>query len=326
MQPSSQTQSSNAQCSITAFQKQQTGKQNGYTVLAYYHLTALDDPQNEVCEHKKFLQTLDVKARIYLSNQGINGQMSIAQDQAKTYMDWLSSKPAFCGVEFKLQPCSEHVFPRLTIKVRKELVALGQEVSMDERGEYLSPKEWRCALESEDDKIVLDVRNDYEWKVGHFEGAELFSCQTFKDFTHSVVELKKKIDAKKTKVLMYCTGGIRCELFSALLKQEGIDQVYQLHGGVIRYGEEEKTKHWLGKLFVFDDRLAVNVSADESAQVIGKCHHCQTATESYYNCANMDCNELFLCCPDCAARVRPYEFAHKPFRRWYHYAKTKKGE
>lgn len=136
---------------------------------------------------------------------------------------------------------------------------------------------------------------------------------------------------------MYCTGGIRCELYSAILKEKGFENVYQLNGGVIGYGLEQGNKHWLGKLFVFDDRLAVPISQEGESPVIGKCHHCGKDNENYYNCANMDCNHLFLCCPEClkeftgcccsqcqqATRVRPYheQNAHKPFRRWYHYEK-----
>jgi UPF0176 protein len=308
-----------------------------YLVLAYYHLVQLDNPQLEVEDHKEFLSARDVRARVYISTQGINGQMSAAPDDAYAYMQWLSQKAAFKDVEFKIQNYPEHCFPRLTIKVRKELVALGESVSLENRADYLTPSEWKKTIESDEDKVVLDVRNDYEWKLGHFEGAELFPCETFKDFKESVVELKKRIDSEKTKVLMYCTGGIRCEIFSALLKKEGIDNVFQLHGGIIRYGEEEGAKNWLGKLFVFDDRLAVPLSENSEAVAIGKCHHCAKANESYYNCANMDCNELFLCCVEClekfkgccmeeclhAKRVRPYQFSHKPFRKWYNYAKSK---
>lgn len=310
--------------------------ENQYVVLAYYHLVDLASPEEEVLAHKKFLANRDVKARVYISTQGINGQMSAAKDDATAYMEWLSQRSPYQGVEFKLQPHAEHVFPRLTIKVRKELVALGAPVPMNLRGEYMEPSEWREAIESDEEKIIIDVRNNYEWMLGHFQGAELLPCETFKEFKESAVELKKRIDPKKTKVLMYCTGGIRCELFSSLLKQEGIENIYQLHGGVIRYGEQEGSKHWLGKLFVFDDRLAVPLS-DEETPKIGVCHHCGVANESYYNCASLDCNELFLCCAAClekfrgcckeacsqAKRVRPYQFSHKPFRRWYNYANTK---
>ncbi len=306
-------------------------------ILAYYHLVHLTDPEEEVRLHKEFLSRCDAKARIYISKQGINGQMSIAAGDGKAYMEWLASRSPFQGVTFKIQEHPEHVFPRLTIKCKKELVALGKEVSIDDRGTYLTAHEWAQTLADDSEKIVLDTRNDYEWKLGRFVGAELFPCTTFKEFTHSVAALKSRVQGKDTKVLMYCTGGIRCELFSALLKQEGINNVFQLEGGIIRYGQLEKTKHWQGKLFVFDDRLACSLTPNTEAEVIGTCHHCNKSIEAYYNCANMDCNELFLCCPECLdrfkgccqescmhkERVRPYKYVGKPFRRWHHYAKTK---
>lgn len=310
-----------------------------YLVISYYYLMHLENPAQEVKIQKEFLATLDVRSRIYVSNQGVNAQMSALKKDGDIYMQWIASRPLFKGVEFKVQPYSDHAFPRCTVKVRKELAALGCDVSIDERGEYLTPAEWRKTLEdTQDDKVVLDVRNDYEWKLGHFEGAELLSCATFRDFQQSAQELKKRIDPSQTKVLMYCTGGIRCELFSALLKKEGIHNVFQLEGGIIRYGEQEKSKHWLGKLFVFDDRLAVPLS-DEEAPAIGRCHHCGNTSEAYYNCANMDCNELFLCCPECveqfhgccqfscqhAKRVRPHMYSGKPFRKWYNYACAKEA-
>ena len=341
------SQPQNCSCHITAGNDHKSHKEfhaelvknAPYLALAFYHLSDIADAKKEVAEQKEFLSQLDARARIYISSQGINGQMSMSQKDAHVYMDWLAKRPAFEGVEFKLQPLHEHIFPRLTVKYKKELVALGIDVSIksEDRGNYMTPEEWRKELDSASDKVIIDVRNDYEWKLGHFDGAELWECKTFKDFIASVDGLKKRIDTSKTKILMYCTGGIRCEIYSALLKKEGVDNIFQLHGGVIRYGEEESSKHWLGKLFVFDDRLAVDVSEDEPAPVIGTCHHCGKSSETYYNCANMDCNELFMCCPDClekfkgccqescehAERVRPYQFSHKPFRKWYHYAKTK---
>lgn len=306
-----------------------------YLVISFYHLFHLDNPQKEVEIQKEFLERRDIKARTYVSHQGINGQMSALKADGDAYMQWLSSRDEFKGIEFKVQPYYEHVFPRLTIKVRKELAALGVDVSIDDRGTYMSPAEWKEALESPEDKIVLDIRNNYEWELGHFEGSEPLNCDTFKEFTESVANIRQRI-SEKTKVMMYCTGGIRCEIFSALLKKEGIQNVYQLHGGIIRYGEEEKSEHWLGKLFVFDDRLAVDIS-DEKAPPVGTCYHCKETAEAYFNCANMDCNELFLCCPSClekfvgcckeecttAKRVRPYSYAHKPFRRWYNYSDCK---
>jgi UPF0176 protein len=307
-----------------------------FLVLAYYHLAKVDDPKAFVKEHKAFFATRDVRGRIYIAKEGINGTLSAPKEVVCEYLRWIWEKPGFLDLEFKIQEYHDHTFGRMQVKTRNELVALGFEVPLDQRGEHLSPKAWREMLEQEQDKVVLDVRNDYEWELGHFEGSEVPPCKTFKDFKAYSEELKARIDPEKTKVLMSCTGGIRCEFFSSLLKQQGIKNVYQLQGGIIKYGAEEKSKHWLGKLFVFDDRLAVPLS-EEEAPTIGKCMHCGCEADRYYNCANMDCNELFLCCPKCleafqgccqescqkGCRVRPYKHASTPFRRWYNYAKTK---
>ncbi|MBS4167598.1 hypothetical protein PARA125_000223 [Parachlamydia sp. AcF125] len=305
-----------------------------YYVLAYYHFTPLENPREEVLSHQKFFQDRDVSSRIYLSEQGINGQMSASEKDAEAYMNWLHAKPHFATVEFKLHTHHEHVFPRKSVKYRKNLVAYDKAVNLALQGEHVSPRKWREMLENPERKILIDVRNDYEWKVGHFENAELPPCETFREFENYSDRLKEQVDPQKTPVMMYCTGGIRCELYSSILKEKGFEKVYQLHGGVINYGLQEGSSHWKGKLFVFDDRMTVPIS-EEEAEVIGKCHHCGTAADSYYNCANMDCNHLFICCADClhqlagcckepcknAPRVRPYHHQnpHKPFRKWHHY-------
>lgn len=308
-------------------------------VIAYYYLSPIENVDQEVLVQKEFLSSRDARSRIYVSEQGINAQMSASRQAAAEYIEWMNKRFPGANIDFKLHYSQEHAFPRLTIKRRKELVALGCDVSLDKRGSYMSPKEWGEALDDDAaDKVVLDIRNDYEWKLGHFKGSELFKCQTFREFAHSVEDLKKKIKPT-TKVLMCCTGGIRCEIFSSLLIKEGITNVFQLRGGIIRYGFEEKSKHWLGNLFVFDDRLSVPIS-EEKAPRIGTCHHCGEGAETYYNCANIDCNELFLCCPSClhkhlgccreacreAPRMRPYSEVHKPFRRRHHYQVKKADE
>lgn len=305
-----------------------------YLVLAYYHFTPIANPQEEVARHKAFLETRDVTCRVYISEEGINGQLSAAREHAHEYMEWMKQRPEFSSITFKCDDHHEHTFPRKTVKYRAQLVALDAPVNLSERGEHVSPDLWKQMLGDKQDSILLDVRNDYEWKVGRFEGAELPPCATFREFRDYAEQLKKTVDPKKKRVMMYCTGGIRCELYSAVLKEKGFTQVYQLEGGIINYGKKQGNKHWLGKLFVFDDRLAVPLG-DKGGSVIGTCHHCGTSNETYYNCANMDCNELFLCCPQClekfsgcckdmcrlAERVRPYQHCtHKPFRKWFHYA------
>jgi UPF0176 protein len=307
-------------------------KEKKICVLAYYIFTPIEDPNLEVARHKDFFSMRDVTARIYLSEQGINGQMSASPEAARDYMEWLKSDVRFAAVEFKIHYYHEHVFPRCTVKWRKQIVALDVEVNAAEGGEHVSSEKWSEMLKNRDEEtLLLDVRNDYEWKLGRFEGAELPELETFRQFPEYAKNLKTQRDPKKTKVMMYCTGGIRCELYSALLKKEGFEQVYQLKGGIINYGLEKGNDGWLGKLFVFDDRLSVPISQEGEAPPIALCHHCGIHAEAYYNCANMECNELFLCCPRCAEewqgccckecqtspRLRPFEKGErpKPFRR-----------
>lgn len=315
-------------------------KNSQYFVLAYYHFTSIPDPHQEVATHKAFFKNCQLTSRIYISEQGINGQMSGIQKDAEAYMKWMHSNPLFENMPFKIHTYHEQVFPRQTIKYRKQLVALDEEVDLSQIGKHVAPAEWKALLKSEEKPMLLDVRNDYEWEVGRFEGAVCPPCATFREFKEYAAELKSEVDPQTTPVMMYCTGGIRCELYSSLLLKEGFKTVYQLDGGIINYGLKEGSDHWLGKLFVFDDRLTVPIS-EEEAPIIGKCYHCQTSIESYYNCANMDCNRLFLCCSTClkqfqgccstgcqtAPRVRPYHHQndHKPFRKWYHYFKDNKG-
>ena len=308
-----------------------------YCILAYYSFQPIQDAKKEVLEHKKFLETLDARGRIYISEQGINGQMSLVETDLKAYVDWL--QPRFPDMPVKIHNYHKHAFEKLKIKYREQLVALDCDVDMSLAGDHVSPEKWKEMLESDDDRVVIDVRNDYEWKVGHFDGAITPPMSTFREFREYAKKLQDKVDPKNTKVMMYCTGGIRCELYSSLLKEEGIENVYQLDGGVINYGLKEGSEHWLGKLFVFDDRMTVPIS-DEESKVIAHCHRCDAATDDYYNCANMDCNQLFLCCLDClkalegcckeecqeAPRVRPFlhQNPHKPFRKRHNYLEHKK--
>lgn len=308
---------------------------SSHWVLAYYHFHAIQDPRKEVDTHKAFFSGRDVTCRIYISEQGINGQMSAAKEDAKAYIDWMHQREEFQDVKFKIHPHHEQVFPRVTVKYRKQLVAIDENFDLAKRGEHVSPAKWKQMLETMPDKVLIDVRNDYEWKVGRFAGAELPPCETFREFAAYADSLKEKADPQTTPVMMYCTGGIRCELYSSILKEKGFEKIYQLDGGVIGYGLEQGNQHWDGKLFVFDDRMAIPISGEGDSKVIGTCHHCSEPNEAYYNCANMDCNLLFLCCPAClkehkgcccvdcmgSARLRPFheQTAHKPFKRWYHY-------
>jgi UPF0176 protein len=301
-----------------------------YWVLAYYIFTEIKDPHDLVQNHKDFFEGRDVSGRIYISEEGINGQMSGTRADAEAFMTWLKSDERFEGIWFKIHGSEENVFPRMTVKYRQQLVAMDKKVDARESDGHLSPEEWARMLREEEDLVVLDVRNDYEWEIGHFHRAEKPGCDTFREFPAYADKLKEEVDPKKTKVMMYCTGGIRCELYSVLMKEKGFENVYQLHGGVIGYGLERGNDLWDGKLFVFDDRIAIPL-AEEGGTSIGKCHCCGETEDHYYNCANADCNKLFVSCEKCLAekkgccceacgtapRVRPRKYCggNKPFRR-----------
>jgi UPF0176 protein len=312
-------------------------KEKAYFVLAYYQFVSIEEPLLEIKKHKEFFKDRDVSGRIYISEKGINGQMSAYKDDAEAYMLWMRENDCFKNIQFKVHYSDENVFPRMTVKYRKQIVALDSDVEAADGGEHVSPKKWKEMLEDDEEYLLLDVRNDYEWEVGHFEGALKPALETFREFPEFAENLKDDVDPKKTKVMMYCTGGIRCELYSALMKDKGFENVYQLDGGVINYGLKEGSKYWKGKLFVFDDRLTVPI-ADEKVEIISKCKFCQEPSDDYLNCANMDCNTLFLCCSNClesakgccqtacqdAPRVRPWEQQnpHKPFRRQHTYVQN----
>ncbi|GAB4193712.1 MAG: rhodanese-related sulfurtransferase [Simkaniaceae bacterium] len=310
-----------------------------YLVISYYCFTKIENPEAFVKTYKKFCSGLDICGRVYISEEGVNGQVSVSEKDAEAYIGWIRSDGRFQEADIKIHSYPEHAFEKMAVKYRKQLVALDEPVDLQDRGEYLEPEKWREKLEEKkENRILLDVRNAYEWKVGHFEGALLPKLETFREFPKYVRELKDALDPENSEVMMYCTGGIRCELFSALLKKEGFKNVFQLKGGIINYGLKEGKKHWKGKLFVFDDRLVVPIS-DDNHEVISTCFQCKTPTDVYYNCANMDCNDLFLSCSECLkkyqgccsekcknfGRVRPFDPSPhpKPFRKLPHDQKKK---
>ncbi|MEM8727359.1 MAG: rhodanese-related sulfurtransferase [Chlamydiota bacterium] len=303
-----------------------------YSVLAFYVLKQIDRPHREIDNWKRFLKGKDALGRIYINEKGINAQMSISAKDAPYFYDWFLGDNRYKGTEIKVHRHPEQAFPKLTIKYRPQLVAMDGDYDLSRGGKHLSSDEWAAMIEErDDDTVMLDIRNDYEWEVGHFEGTEKPRFKTFRRFPGYVEELKKTYDPEKTRVMMYCTGGIRCELYSCLVKDRGFEKVYQLRGGIIQYGLEQGNKHWRGNLFVFDDRLVVPISAGEKAEAIGRCYRCDVAVDSYYNCADMDCNRLFIGCKACvekmngccrasctdARRRRPFQPSDrpKPFRK-----------
>ncbi|EIJ6033589.1 rhodanese-related sulfurtransferase, partial [Acinetobacter baumannii] len=217
----------------------------------------------------------------------------------------------------KIDEAESHAFKKMHVRPRREIVALDLEEDINPReitGKYYSPKEFKAALEDEN-TVILDARNDYEYDLGHFRGAIRPDITRFRDLPEWVRNNKEQLDGKN--IVTYCTGGIRCEKFSGWLVKEGFENVGQLHGGIATYGKDPETKglYWDGKMYVFDERFSVDVNQIDKT-VIGKEHFDGTPCERYINCANPECNKQILvseeneekylgaCSYDCAKHER----------------------
>ena len=277
-----------------------------------------------------------MKGRIYIGKEGINGTVGGTKQQIRDYKNHLKTNFGFEEVDFKTDEVDEVPFAKLKCKTREEIVALHADDEVDPNrggGKYLEPEQWRRVMETEDDYVVIDVRNDYESEIGHFEGAIKPQVEHFYEFPEWLDQFEAELDKDK-KVLMYCTGGIRCEKFSVLMKKRGWEDVNQLHGGILRYAKEQQGKHFRGKCFVFDDRLVVPVNPEDD-EPIGRCEITGKPADTYINCANMECNKLFVCSEEGARQMegccseacrqseykRPFdpENVYRPFRKWYNY-------
>ena len=266
-------------------------------VLLYYKYVAINDPEQFVEEHRALCQSLGLKGRILIAQEGINGTVAGEQDATRQYRETMQSDPRFADMEFKVSHGDASTFPKLMIKVRPEIVTLGLEDDVDPNestGTHLSPVEWKEMLDQDrSDVVVFDARNRYESDVGYFEGAIKPEIEHFRDLPKIVDDYDH---LKDKKVLMYCTGGIRCEKASALLKERGFKNVYQLHGGIVSYLEHVGREHWEGDCFVFDQRMVVPDPFALAEEPVGKCEHTGKRTRHLTNCIHVPCHRLFVVC------------------------------
>ncbi|MEO8446138.1 MAG: rhodanese-related sulfurtransferase [bacterium] len=272
-----------------------------FRVLLYYKYVHIDDHVSYAKLHLKFCRALGVKGRILIAEEGINGTLSGTPDQCDAYMTALKMDPRFNDMEYKIDKVNEHVFKKLYVRPKKEIVTLNLDYQIDPNivtGKYLKPKDFLQAMIDED-TVIIDARNDYEYDLGHFKNAIRPDVRTFKQFPEWV---KKNADKfKDKKVLTYCTGGIRCEKFSALLLNEGFEDVSQLKGGIVGYAKDKSTQGsmFVGKCYVFDERISVEVNFAEGHTLVGKCYHCGKPHDRYVNCAHYSCHFQFICCEEC---------------------------
>ncbi|MFD1172232.1 oxygen-dependent tRNA uridine(34) hydroxylase TrhO [Oceanobacillus picturae] len=267
-----------------------------YQVLLYYQYVPIEDPESFAAEHLKFCKELELKGRILVAAEGINGTVSGTVEQTEKYMEAMHNDPRFADMVFKIDEHDGHAFKKMHVRPREEIVSLRLEDDinpLETTGNYLSPKEFFEAMQ-EEDTVVIDARNDYEYDLGHFRGAIRPEIETFRELPDWIKENKEQFKDKK--VLTYCTGGIRCEKFSGWLLEEGFEDVSQLHGGIVSYGKDPEVQGelWDGQCYVFDNRISVPINRKEHV-VVGVDYFDGQPCERYVNCANPECNQQILC-------------------------------
>ncbi|MDB5182119.1 MAG: rhodanese-like protein [Candidatus Saccharibacteria bacterium] len=277
-------------------------------IILYYKFAPISDPEAVRLWQRALCEKLHLKGRILLSKHGINGTLGGDIEDLKEYVKETKTFNAFKGTAFKWSEGGREDFPKLSVKVRDEIVTFGaaDELKVDENGivgggTHLKPEEVHKLVEEKskagEDVIFFDGRNAYEAKVGKFKNAVVPDARTSKDFLKELEGNKYK-DIKDKPVVTYCTGGIRCEILSSLMKNRGFKEVYQMDGGIVKYGEKYADEGlWEGSLYVFDGRMGVKFS--DKAKDIGECVHCSSKTSRYTNCANVSCNELIVVCENC---------------------------
>ncbi len=281
----------------------EAGKQR--LTLSFYAYAKISDPKKFRDELFIAWNALDALGRIYVAHEGINAQMSIPAENLEAFRDTLEVYDFMKGIRLNVAvEHDDHSFLKLTIKVRHKIVADGlndETFDVTNKGVHLKAKEFNNLLE-DPNTIVVDFRNHYESEVGHFEGAITPDVETFRESLPIINEQLQDFKEDKN-LLMYCTGGIRCEKASAYFKHQGFKNVFQLEGGIIEYTRQIKEENieskFIGKNFVFDHRLGERITDD----IVSQCHQCGKPCDNHTNCANDGCHLLFIQCDECKAAM-----------------------
>ncbi len=260
-----------------------------YQILLYYCYSKIEKVEEYREEHHLFCIENEIKGRIIVSHEGLNGTVSGTPEACEEYMKYVKEDGRFDHVEFKIAPSNQHAFAKLHVRVKPEIVHSSlQHIDPNEQtGNYVEPSEFKEILKNQpEDTIILDVRSDYEHGVGKFKNALTLDIENFRDFPSKLGELEQY---KKKKIVTYCTGGIKCEKASAYLLEQGFENVHQLHGGIIKYGIEEQGEGFEGKCYVFDSRVVAEVNTVDPS-IVSRCYITGEPSDRMVNCANPVCN------------------------------------
>lgn len=267
--------------------------------ISFYRYFKIEDPQQFRDELYKELFGLNVFGRIYVAHEGINAQISVPSLNFEALKNYLYSIPELNGIRLNIAVDDGKSFWVLKVKLREKIVADGisdPDFDMSKKGKYVTARQMN-ELMNDPGTIVIDMRNHYEYEVGHFENAVEIPSDTFREQLPMAVDMMK--ENKERNIIMYCTGGIRCEKASAFMLHNGFKNVFHLEGGIINYAKEinqsGNESKFIGKNFVFDERLGERITGD----IIAKCHQCGKPADTHVNCANNGCHLLFIQCEEC---------------------------
>lgn len=267
-------------------------------IILFYKYVFIEQPEEIKNWQLALCTKLGLKGRTILATEGINSTLGGSDEAIEEYKKVMDNHPLFGNIDFKESEGGAESFPRLSVKIKPEIVHLGldtQKITALNGGKHLKPQEVHELLTYKPDNlIILDGRNKFEADIGAFTDAIIPNIEHFRQFPEYIDSNIEQFNNKK--VLMYCTGGIRCERASAYLKSKGVTQeVYQIEGGIHRYIEQFPDGFFRGKNYVFDNRIAVKANDD----IIGSCHLCNKPNDEYTNCMNARCNKHYICCADC---------------------------
>ncbi len=272
-----------------------------YTIILFYKYVKIKATHEEMVKQRAVCEALGLFGRMIVAEEGINGTFEGTTENIEKYITWMNGRKGFMDIHWKKSAGTGEAFPRLSIKVRNEIVSLhlGKEKDIDPRkftGAHLKPEKLKEWYDQGKEFYIVDMRNSYELKVGKFENTVFPGMENFRDLKEKVNEIK---NLKDKTVLTVCTGGVRCEKASGYLKREGFTDVHQLDGGIVSYMEKYPGQDFKGSLYVFDNRITMHFDKPETHEVIGVCGRCGEKSEHYINCGNQLCHEHIICCEQC---------------------------
>lgn len=290
---------------------------NPQRVLLYYAFTPVSDSDALQLWQRTLCETLNLKGRILISPQGINGTIGGHINDLRKYIKNTKMYPGFKSIKFKWSQGTGNDFPALHVFIKSELVTFDNpaEIKIDKNGvigggTHLRPEQVHKLVKERGEEVVFfDSRNNYEAKIGKFKNAIVPEVNTSREFVHEI-ESGKYDHLKERPIVAYCTGGIRCEILTVVMKNRGFKEVYQIEGGIMKYGEKFGDKGmWEGSLYTFDSRMAIDFS--DKTKVIGECEICLAPSKIFQNCRTATCHKLILLCDACNALPAKSKCTHQ---------------